>query len=56
MDSPLDDYSSTMKSAFELAMSRLEKESPSQTLTEEQKRQLAEVEEITAKIAEKKVS
>ena len=32
-----------MKSAFELAMSRLEKESPSQTLTEEQKRQLAEV-------------
>ena len=56
MDSPLDDYSSTMKSAFELAMSRLEKESPSQTLTEEQKRQLAEVDaEITAKIAEKKV-
>jgi hypothetical protein len=45
-----------MKSAFELAMSRLEKESPTQKLTEEQKRRLAEVDaEITAKIAEKKV-
>jgi hypothetical protein len=51
-----DDYNPGMKSAFELAMSRLEKESPTQTLTEEQKRQLAEVDaEITAKIAEKKV-
>jgi hypothetical protein len=37
-------------------MSRLEKESPTQKLTEEQKRRLAEVDaEITAKIAEKKV-
>jgi hypothetical protein len=50
------DYSRCMKSAFELAMSRLEKESPTQKLTEEQKRRLAEVDaEITAKIAEKKV-
>jgi hypothetical protein len=45
-----------MKSAFELAMSRLEKESPTQKLTEAQKAQLAEVDsEITAKIAERKV-
>jgi hypothetical protein len=45
-----------MKSAFELAMSRLEKESPTQKLTDDQKRRLAEVDaEITAKIAEKKV-
>ena len=45
-----------MKSAFELAMSRLEKESPTQKLTDDQKRRLGEVDdEITAKIAEKKV-
>jgi hypothetical protein len=45
-----------MKSAFELAMSRLEKESPTFKLTEEQKLRLAEVDaEITAKIAERKV-
>jgi hypothetical protein len=45
-----------MKSAFELAMSRLEKESPTQKLTDDQKRRLAEVDaEITARIAEKKV-
>ena len=45
-----------MKSAFELAMSRLEKESPTQKLTDAQKLQLAEVDaEITAKIAERKV-
>ena len=45
-----------MKSAFELAMSRLEKESPTQKLTEAQKAQLAEIDsEITAKIAERKV-
>ena len=50
------DYTSTMKSAFELAMSRLEKESPTQKLTDEQKRKLAEVDnEIKAKIAEKKL-
>lgn len=45
-----------MKSAYELAMSRLEKEAPSVALSEEQKRALAEVDsEITAKIAEKKI-
>lgn len=45
-----------MKSAFELAMSRLEKESPSKSLSEKQKQQMAEIDsEITAKIAEKKV-
>ena len=45
-----------MKSAYELAMSRLEKQSPTRPLTEEQKREIAEIDaEITAKIAEKKV-
>jgi hypothetical protein len=45
-----------MKSAYELAMSRLEKQSPTRALTEDQKRRIAEVDsEITAKIAEKKV-
>ena len=45
-----------MKSAYELAMSRLEKESPVQKLSDEQKRQIAEIDsEINAKIAEKKV-
>jgi hypothetical protein len=45
-----------MKSAFELAMSRLEKESPTQKLSDDQKLRLAEIDtEITAKIAERKV-
>jgi hypothetical protein len=45
-----------MKSAFELAMSRLEKEAPTQKLSAEKKAELAEVDsEINAKIAEKKV-
>lgn len=45
-----------MKSAYELAMSRLEKQSPTRPLTEEQKREIAEIDsEITARIAEKKV-
>lgn len=45
-----------MKSAIELAMSRLEKEAPIQKLSEEQKRRLAEIDsEFTAKVAEKKV-
>jgi hypothetical protein len=45
-----------MKSAFELAMSRLEKESPTQKLTDEQKSKLAELDaEINAKIAERKL-
>lgn len=45
-----------MKSAYELAMSRLEKQAPSRTLTEAQKQQFADIDsEIDAKIAEKKV-
>jgi hypothetical protein len=45
-----------MKSAYELAMSRLEKTSPAITLTDEQKARLTEVDrEIDAKIAEKKI-
>jgi hypothetical protein len=45
-----------MKSAFELAMSRLEKESPTQKLTDDQKSRLAEIDvEINAKIAERKL-
>lgn len=45
-----------MKSAYELAMSRLEKNSPSVSLSEDQKRAIAEVDsEINAKIAEKKI-
>lgn len=49
-------YFAPMKSAFELAMSRLEKEAPTQKLSDEKKAQLAEIDsEINAKIAEKKV-
>ena len=45
-----------MKSAYELAMERLEKGAPSIALTEEQKKQLAEVDSIyKAKIAEKQL-
>ena len=45
-----------MKSAIELAMSRLNKEAPIRKLTDEQKHRIAEIDsEITAKIAEKKV-
>lgn len=45
-----------MKSAYELAMSRLEKSAPSLTLTESQKLAIAEIDsEINAKIAEKKL-
>ena len=45
-----------MKSAYELAMSRLAKEAPVAKLTESQKSQMAEIDsEITAKIAEKKI-
>lgn len=45
-----------MKSAYELAMSRLEKSAPSLTLTEPQKLAIAEIDsEINAKIAEKKL-
>jgi hypothetical protein len=46
----------SMKSAIELAMSRLDKASPIRKMTDGQKSRIAEVDsEITAKIAEKKV-
>jgi len=45
-----------MKSAYELAMERLQKASPSLTLTDEQKKELAEVDSrYRAKIAEKEL-
>ena len=45
-----------MKSAFELAMERLEKESPTQELTDEQKVKLSDLSKIyEAKIADKEV-
>lgn len=45
-----------MKSAYELAMSRLEKSSPVRKLSDAQKAALAEIDsEIDAKIAERKI-
>jgi hypothetical protein len=45
-----------MKSAYELAMERLQKASPSPSLTEEQKKELAELDsKYQAKIAEKEL-
>jgi hypothetical protein len=45
-----------MKSAYELAMQRLEKASPTISLTEEQKKEIAEVDSVyRAKIAEREV-
>ena len=45
-----------MKSAYELAMERLQKASPSLSLTEEQKKELAELDsKFRAKIAEKEL-
>jgi hypothetical protein len=45
-----------MKSAYELAMERLEKSAPTVTLTDEQKAQIAEVDSsYKAKIAEKEL-
>ncbi len=45
-----------MKSAYELAMERLEKTSPSLSLTEDQKKEIAEVDSLyRAKIAEKEL-
>jgi len=45
-----------MKSAYELAMERLEQASPSIALTEEQKKEIAEVDSVyRAKIAEKEL-
>ncbi len=45
-----------MKSAYELAMERLEKSAPTITLTEEQKAQIAEIDSLyKARIAEKEL-
>lgn len=45
-----------MKSAYELAMNRLEKSAPTTTLTGKQKARIAEVDsQINAKLAEKKL-
>ena len=45
-----------MKSAYELAMERLNKTAPSKKLTDEQKKQLAEIDSIyAAKIAEREL-
>jgi len=45
-----------MKSAYELAMERLQKGAPSVSLTEDQKKQLAEIDStFRAKIAEREV-
>ena len=45
-----------MKSAYELAMERLEKQSPTARLTEEQRREIAEIDSThRAKIAEREV-
>ena len=45
-----------MKSAYELAMERLEKNAPAVKLTDEQKAQLAEIDsQFQAKIAEKEL-
>ena len=49
-------YSYYMKSAYDLAMERLEKQSPSIKLTEEQRSQLAEVDSLyKSRIAEKEL-
>ncbi|HEY1582500.1 MAG TPA: hypothetical protein VGF73_05335 [Chthoniobacterales bacterium] len=45
-----------MKSAYELAMERLEKSAPTLTLTEEQKAQIAEIDsQYKARIAEREL-
>ena len=45
-----------MKSAYELAMERLEQSAPQKKLTDEQKAQIAEIEsKFKAKIAEREV-
>jgi len=45
-----------MKSAYELAMERLEQQSPSVKVTKEQKAKIAEIDSLTkAKIAEREV-
>ena len=46
----------SMKSAYELAMEKLQKDAPSVTLTEEQKKEMAEIEStFKARIAEREV-
>src|SRR4051794_39456432 len=48
--------SKPMKSAYELAMERLEKAAPTARLTEEQKAEIAEIDNLSkAKIAEREV-
>ena len=45
-----------MKSAYELAMERLEKQSPTHKLSEQQKTEIAEIDSVTrSKIAEREV-
>jgi hypothetical protein len=45
-----------MKSAYELAMERLEQQSPSKKLTEQQKAEIAEIDSLAkAKLAEREV-
>jgi hypothetical protein len=45
-----------MKSAYELAMERLEKAAPSMSLTDDQKKQIAEIDSVyRAKTAEREV-
>jgi hypothetical protein len=45
-----------MKSAYELAMERLEKQSPTQKLSEKQKEEIAEIDSVTrSKIAERQL-
>ncbi len=45
-----------MKSAYELAMERLEKQAPTQKLTEAQKAEIAEIESIAkSRVAEKEL-
>lgn len=45
-----------MKSAYELAMERLEKQSPTAKMTDEQKRDIAEIDStFTARIAEREL-
>ena len=45
-----------MKSAYELAMERLAKESPQESITDQQKQDIAEIEKkYSSKIAERKV-
>lgn len=46
-----------MKSAYELAMERLEKESPTTKLSDQQRQQLAEIDQLfKARIAEKEIN